>query len=127
MTIPVCCSNCFNDLCRFYPDRDKSMSTITQYCRMQTAGIVVSETGCKIFVNPKPDNTYSLDEYTKIVNMKPWRQLNDAEHRIYHLRANYCPDGTPHTYKVKADESYMCDTMYICKKCGHKKRIDSSG
>jgi len=127
MTTPVCCSICQNDLCRFYPDRMKSMSQTTQYCRMQTASIVVSETGCKNFLNPKPDCTYNLDEYNEIVNRKPWRQLSDAEHRIYDLRWKYCPDGTPHKYKVKANESYMCDTMYICERCGHKMRQDSSG
>jgi len=127
MTTPVCCSICQNDLCRFYPDREKSMSTTIEYCTMQTAGIVVSETGCKMFVNPNPDNTYSLDAYNEIVNRKPWRQLSNEEHRLYHLRFNYCPDGTPHKFKVKADESYMCDTMYVCTKCGYKKRVDSSG
>lgn len=102
------------------------MSTTIEYCTMQTASIVVSEIGCKKFVNPKPDNTYNLFEYNALVNRKPWRQLSNAEHRIYHLRENYCPDGTPHKYKMKADESYMCDTMYVCTKCDHKKRVDSS-
>jgi|WetSurMetagenome_2_1015567.scaffolds.fasta_scaffold595464_2 hypothetical protein len=126
MTVPVCCNNCFNDLCRFYPDRKKSMSQTTAYCTMQTAGIVVSETGCKKFVNPKPDNTYSIELYHEIVNRKPWRKLTPEEDRVYHLRWHYCPDGTPHDFKVKADESYMCDTMYMCTKCGHKMRQDSS-
>jgi hypothetical protein len=46
--------------------------------------------------------------------------------RIIGLIFKYCPDGKEHDYQKVPEESYMCDTLYKCTRCGKKMRVDSS-
>lgn len=58
-------------------------------------------------------------------------RMTNAERNVHHegslLWYQNCPDETPHNFVVDpVTPSYMCDTAYICTKCGWTKRVDSS-
>jgi hypothetical protein len=37
-----------------------------------------------------------------------------------------CPGGEEHDFRENRENSVMCDTEYVCVKCGYFKRVDSS-
>jgi hypothetical protein len=80
---------------------------------------------CDKCANPE-GNKYELQRVNEILYRKPWRKRTEEEEQIIHRHWKYCPDGTYHKYEVKADESYMCDTLYVCSQCGQRRRVDSS-
>jgi hypothetical protein len=63
--------------------------------------------------------------------VKSWRTIGYTKpspevKRISSLWFKFCPDGQKHNYRTVPEESYMCDTMYKCTRCGKKMRQDSS-
>jgi hypothetical protein len=75
------------------------------------------------------DNTYdvtAIRKYYDVWKKYGWTGETAEQKRMHVLMWTYCPDGIEHDFRVVHDESYMCDTLYKCIRCGHKKRVDSS-
>jgi hypothetical protein len=73
----------------------------------------------------KPATLYDPNLVNDIV-ANPCRKRTPEEVKAYNLSWKHCPDGEKHDYKVDYEHSYMCDTMYVCTRCKHKVRQDSS-
>lgn len=79
----------------------------------------------------KMDDTFLYDPALYDDWVASWKTIGYTKpspevERITRLFFKYCPDGQKHKYKIVPEESFMCDTMYKCTRCGKNMRQDSS-